>query len=249
MNTAAHIKTNSTAMKYNFSINPDAKIETIYVGKELQPLIVVDNLLANPESVIEYAENNIQFQQEEKDFYPGVRKPLTPAYAEHIYQHLLETFWTVFSTRSTINVKLLSSVLSLTTTPPERLRPIQSVPHFDSYDPNQIAAVHYFCNESHGGTSFYRHKSTGFESLDKQRIPLYAPKLKEEVIANYNGSSSYIDESNSLFERTYKIEAKFNRAIFYRSNILHSGNIASAESLSANPRQGRLTANTLVMIS
>ena len=234
-------------MQYDFSTNKNLTIDILYVGEEQQPIVVVDNLLACPESVICYAETGAEFQRDEKDFYPGVRKPLSPAYAESVYQHLLDTLWMIFSTSNTINIKLLSSVLSLATTPPENLRPIQSVPHFDSFETNQIAAVHYLCQPEHGGTSFYRHRSTGFESMNKQRLQDYAPMLKQQVIAEYKGESNYMDSDTPIFERTQKIEAQFNRAIFYRSNILHSGNVQTG--LSANPRSGRLTANTLVTIN
>lgn len=236
-------------MNYDFSINPQLSIRVDYVGIEQQPVIVVDNLLLSPDAVIQYAETGTGFQRDTKDFYPGIRKPLAPAYAEHIYQHLLETLWTVFSTKATANIKLLSSVLSLATTPPEELRPIQSVPHFDSFEENRIAAVHYLCQPKHGGTSFYRHRQTGYESINKQRLNSYAPTLKREVMAENLGSYHYMNGDSRLFECTGKIEAQFNRAIFYRSNILHSGNIQSEVGLSENPRIGRLTANTLISIN
>jgi hypothetical protein len=234
---------------FDFSINPDLKINTIYVGNDQEPIIIVDDLLLQPEAVIRYAETGYAFQKDSKDFYPGIRKPLAPAYAENIYQQLMNSFWTVFSSNATVNIKLLSSVLSLTTTQPNALRPIQSVPHFDSYLANNIAGVHYFCAEKFGGTSFYRHRTTGFETLNSQRIQEYAKILKTEVMQASTNSFDYINGDTAIFERIASIDAKFNRAIFYRSNILHSGNIQPSAGLSENPRTGRLTANTLIAIN
>lgn len=234
---------------YDFSINPDMSIETIYAGNELEPIIIVDNLLRCPEALLQFAESGYPFQKDVKDFYPGIRKALAPAYAENIYRHLMETLWTYFSSKPTVNLKLLSSVLSLTTTAPKDLRPIQSVPHFDSFLAHNIAGVHYLCAAQFGGTSFYRHNSTGFETMDAQRIQQYAPKLKREVMQASTDSFEYINGDTGIFTRTASIEAKFNRAIFYRSNILHSGNIQSESGLSENPRTGRLTANTLISIN
>ncbi|QBE65819.1 hypothetical protein EWM63_24920 [Pseudoduganella lutea] len=139
-------------------------------------------------------------------------------------------------------------MLSLATTPQEALRPIQSLPHFDSVERNLIASVHYLCDERFGGTSFYRHRSTGFESMDAQRIAGYAPRLKQEVMRQGARSFTYIRGDTALFERTASVNAKFNRAIFYRSNLLHSGDIAVDAGLSVVPRGGRLTANTLATI-
>ena len=233
---------------FDFSINPDLKINTIYVGNEQEPIIIVDDLLLQPDAIIRYAETGCAFQKDSKDFYPGIRKPLAPAYAENVYQHLMNTFWTVFSSNATVNIKLLSSVLSLTTTQPNALRPIQSVPHFDSYLANNIAGVHYLCEPKFGGTSFYRHRTTGFETMSSQRIQEYSKILKAEVMQASTGSFSYINGDTSIFERIASIDAKFNRAIFYRSNILHSGNIQTEAGLSENPKTGRLTANTLIAI-
>ena len=233
--------------EFDFSINPDLKIETIYVGNEQEPIIIVDDLLLQPDSLIRYAESGCEFQKDIKDFYPGIRKPLAPAYAENVYQHLMNTFWTVFSSNATVNIKLLSSVLSLTTTQANALRPIQSVPHFDSYLANNIAGVHYLCEPKFGGTSFYRHRTTGFETMSSQRVQDYAKILKAEVMKTSTNSFNYINGDTALFERIASVDAKFNRAIFYRSNILHSANI-NAENLNENPRLGRLTANTLITI-
>jgi hypothetical protein len=242
-----HASSNNNTVHYDFSINPNLSIDVIYVGKEQEPIIIVDDLLKIPEAIIQYAEAGCAFQKDAKDFYPGIRKPLAPSYAENVYRHLMETMWTIFSSKLTVNIKLLSSVLSLTTSAPKELRPIQSVPHFDSFLPNNIASVHYLCEPKFGGTSFYHHRKTGFETMNAQRIQEYAPILKNEVIQSNKTSFDYINGDTEIFSRTACIEAKFNRAIFYRSNILHSGNIQSA-GLSDDPRTGRLTANTLIAI-
>jgi hypothetical protein len=238
----------SSDINYDFSINPDLIMDIIYIGEEQEPIIIVDNLLNSPEALIHYAESGHPFQKDAKDFYPGIRKPLAPRYAENVYRHLMDTMWTIFSSKPTVNIKLLSSVLSLTTNAPKDLRPIQSVPHFDSFLPNNIAGVHYLCEPTFGGTSFYRHRKTGFETMDAQRIQSYAPTLKQEVMQSNKTSFDYINGDTDIFVRTACVDAKFNRAIFYRSNILHSGNIQNTAGLSDNPRIGRLTANTLIAI-
>lgn len=232
----------------DFSVNPRCSAKVIHVGIDREPVLIVDDVLSDPEAILRYAETGVAFRKEEKDFYPGIRKPLSMAYVGNIYLHLQELFLDTFSASRHAAIHPLACLLSLATTRQEHLRPIQSVPHVDSYDGAQIAGVHYFCPEEFGGTSFYRHRGTGFESMNAERIAAYAPRLKEEVMGLNTRSFTYIRGDTALFERTASVAAKFNRAIFYRSNVLHSGDIPADMRMPANPRSGRLTANTLGVI-
>jgi hypothetical protein len=233
-------------MNWNFPIHPQLEIDIVYIGNERQPVIIVDNLLQNPEAVIAYAESGTIFQRNPNDFYPGIRKPFSAEYSDNLCQSMENTFRDVFNISADKKIEIASCVLSLAITPPQQLRPIQSVPHIDSCDTTNIAGVHYLCQPHHGGTSFYRHRQTGFETIDDQRLQIYAPMLKGEVMSDRSGESQYMNGDTSLFQRIGQVDAKFNRAIFYRSNILHSGNIQAQNGLSDKPRNGRLTANTLI---
>ena len=42
---------NNIPIHYDFSINPNLSIDIIYVGKEQEPIIIVDNLLQIPETI------------------------------------------------------------------------------------------------------------------------------------------------------------------------------------------------------
>jgi hypothetical protein len=232
----------------DFAVNPGFSASVIHVGADREPVLVIDDLLHDPESILRHAETGAAFRKEEKDFYPGVRKALSMAYANEICRRLQALFVDTFGAHPGAVVEPLSCLLSLTTTMPEHLRPIQSVPHFDSFNGARIAGVHYFCGEAFGGTSFYRHRSTGYESLDAARIAAYAPQLKAEVMGLNARSFTYIRGDTALFERTGSVDARFNRAVYYRSNLLHSGDIRTDRPLSAHPRTGRLTANTLAVI-
>ncbi|GGY53263.1 DUF6445 family protein [Pseudoduganella albidiflava] len=235
-----------------FALHPSPAHQVLHVGADREPVLIVDGLLLDPEAIVRWAETGTAFQRQDGDFYPGVRKPLDMAYASAVHARLRELLLSTFGAGGDAAITPLSCVLSLATTPPEALRPIQSVPHFDSVERNRIASVHYLCDERFGGTSFYRHRSTGFDSIDGQRLADYAPRLKREVMEEARRQPgrglSYIRGDTALFERTASVEAKFNRAIFYRSNLLHSGDIAVDAGLSSDPRSGRLTANTLAVI-
>jgi len=235
-----------------FALHPALTHRVLHVGADRAPVLVVDDLLHDPEAIVRLAETGVAFQRQEGDFYPGIRKSLDTAYASAVHAHLRQLLLATFGAGGDEEVTPVSCVLSLATTRPEALRPIQSVPHFDSVERNRIASVHYLCGERFGGTSFYRHRSTGFESIDGPRLAGYAPCLKQEVMQEAQRraarSLAYIRGDTALFERTASVDAKFNRAVFYRSNLLHSGDIAVEAGLSPDPRSGRLTANTLALI-
>jgi hypothetical protein len=228
-----------------YLVNPGFSAQTIFVGVDREPVLIIDDFLAKPEAILRLAETGVPFHKDDKDFYPGIRKPLSMAYASNTYRHLQELFVATFSPHRRVEVEPLACLLSLATTRPEHLRPIQSVPHFDNLDSAHLAGVHYLCSEEFGGTSFYRHRSTAYESMSEERIAQYAPRLKQEVINLKTRTFTYTRGDTVLFERTASVEARFNRAIYYRSHILHSGDIGAITATSADPRMGRLTVNTL----
>ena len=229
-------------MNYNFSINQDSKIQEIRVGEEQYLVIIIDDFLNNPSDILKYATQGLAFFSQEDDFYPGIKKALAVDYANNVADfcnlQLLKKFKDITGKNLAVNV----CDLSITTTYPEDLLPIQCIPHFDTADSNQLAIVHYLFKSPLGGTSFYRHRYTGFESIDKQRFRSYTTTLEREATTVGFPKTQYINSDSVLFKRIASIEAKFNRAIFYHSNVLHSGDIQIYDDLSADPLTGRLTA-------
>ena len=123
------------------------------------------------------------------------------------------------------------------------------LPHFDTTHDNQIAVVHYLSSAEHGGTSFYQHRSSKFETITEQRLVSYGRQLKKEAMANQiHKAPSYMNGSNAMFERIHAVEAKINRAVIYPSNLLHSGDINPLHGLSSKPLNGRLTIGSLISV-
>ena len=60
--------------------------------------------------------------------------------------------------------------------------------------------------------------------------------------------SAYIADSTPLFERTALVAAQPNRAVIYRSSLLHSGAIAPGAALGDDPARGRLTVTAFLML-
>lgn len=215
------------------------------LGHEAQPLVVINNFVDDPETLISLAEADPPFVAQATDFYPGIRKQVK-AYPAVLLQKVEPVLREVFDLSRQYQPVVRMSSFSLTTTPPDQLRPIQCVPHIDNHTPNQFAVVHYLCDEKFGGTSFYRHRSTGYETVTSKRLERYFRILKQEVMADQEATRGYINGNTRLFERIARIQVRFNRALIYRSCSLHSGDISVAAGLSADPRRGRLTLNSLI---
>lgn len=225
------------------SMHKQFKYRVDFVGKEQLPVLVVDNFLSAPEQLVEYCILNGKFNSVNA-FYPGVRSPAPEIYVQMLYQYLHEIIYNTFSLKGPM-VRTVQSDFSMVVTPPAQLKTIQCMPHFDSLNTYELAAVHYLCESSFGGTSLYRHRSTGFESVDQLRFPHYSKTLQDEL-ASRPYPQTYMNGDNHLFERAVSYEAEYNRIIIYPCNCLHSGNISPDFSFERDPRKGRLTVNTFI---
>ena len=228
--------------------NPDARVTVHYVGTEKTPVIVIDDLLAYPEAMVELACQPIEFVENRQDFYPGKRKTAPHAYSEQLKRQYADLIRSHYQIEPTTQPNCLLSAFSLTMTQPQYLRPIQMLPHFDSPLSEQFAVVHYLFRGPQGGTSLYRHRKTGFETVTHSRIAQYGKTLKQQAYGMHlHQSPAYTNGSGPLFEQIHTVEAKFNRAVLYPSNCLHSADISSTAKLPDDPRTGRLTLNTFLL--
>jgi hypothetical protein len=224
-------------------------IRQLRIGDEATPLLIIDDLVTNPDWLIKATGQGSDFQTDPANFYPGIRKPAPQLYQQALQTGLLPLLQAVFSPQAS-RLNCLQSAFSLSTTPASQLRPIQMLPHIDATTPNQLAMVHYLCGSEHGGTSFYRHRETGFERISADRLAGYSAKLKAEALAaQLHLQPGYINGDSSLFQRIYQVDAKPNRAIIYPGNLLHSGDIREGLGLSAEPKIGRLTISSFLQLS
>jgi len=213
-----------------------------YVGNEREPVLIIDEFLADAKSLVDFAQQS-NFNSADT-YYPGLRAPAPNLYLEILSHYLHDIVAQTFGLRDE-NVKSAKADFSLVVTPPKNLKPMQTIPHFDSTKRSELAAVHYLCDREKGGTSLYRHRATGFEYVDEKRIHDYGEIVRGEMEKS-SCLPAYINGSNDHFVRTASYEAVFNRFIMYRCTSLHSGNIASDFDFDKNPRTGRLTLNTFI---
>ena len=220
---------------------PTFQYQVEYVGQDRQPVLIIDNAFQQAEKLVDYCVANLAFHQADS-FYPGIRMPGPANYDKFLARQLGVLMHQVFGTPIE-KIRGARSVYSMVVTPPEALALTQRVPHSDSLSEQNLACVHYLCESRQGGTSLYRHRSTGYENINEQRYETYQAALTADM-KRYGTPAGYINGSTEIFERTASYEARFNRLVMYRGFNLHSGNIAPDFAFDANPRSGRLTLNT-----
>jgi hypothetical protein len=224
-------------------LHPGFAVRTMPIGAGREVALIIDNFISEPELLAAYAAAHSSFDAVSDNFYPGLRAVIPPIYCFALRAFLGAAIAETFGLSNNEVTGELSH-FSLVTTPPERLGVAQRLPHFDSHNPKQLALLHYLCDASQGGTSFYRHRSTGFEFVDAARKQIYADSLAADLARLGAPPAKYICGDDQLFMRTATVAADFNRVLIYRSINLHSADIESGFEFSGSPRQGRLTANT-----
>lgn len=227
-----------------FAPGPDPRVEILRVGREGHPVLILDGLLTGAESLVDFAADSATLApvKAAANYYPGVRAPAPPGYVRALVTalrpYLAETFGVSADGQAHVTCALSMAVL-----PADQASLAQRLPHIDTTSRAQLAILHYLCGPEHGGTAFYRHRATGFETVDPARGPAYLAALRAEMAAGSGEGEGYIVASNALFEQTAVVAPAFNRIAVYASNLLHAG-VLPDRPASADPRLGRLTANT-----
>jgi Family of unknown function (DUF6445) len=207
------------------------------------PVLVIDNFLSNPDILKEYACTHASFDSASDTFYPGCRSRIPAIYCFAVRAFFGDYIAKAFGLPADCVTGELGH-FSLVTTPAAKLHPLQRLPHFDNTNPKQLAVLHYLCEPQQGGTSFYRHRRTGFEYINEARKLSYANALNEDMAAFGPPPIKYVCGDDSMYERIASFPAAFNRVLIYQSVNLHSADIAPDFRFDADPRTGRLTANT-----
>jgi hypothetical protein len=141
--------------------------------------------------------------------------------------------------------RLLRASFSLVTKRPAELLPPQRVPHYDSTDQKYYALLHYLRVPEGSGTAFYRQRSTRIERVTEANEDAFIATVQQQV-QQLPPDSGYIEGSNAFFEQIGIVEAVPDRLVIYQGSLLHCGVIPKGMNFSADPREGRLTANLFV---
>jgi hypothetical protein len=221
---------------------PDITVRRI--GREEQPLVVIDNFAPDP-NTLRAAAIAARFGPAEQH-YPGIRAPLPADYMPGQQPVITALLADVFGQPGSIEI--IDASFSMVTAEPAALSVNQRLPHCDAFAIERIALIHYLAPEGGDGTAFFRHRSTGFETVDQARAPIYFDQLGAEIRYGGEPPLAYVADDTALFERTMLAEARYNRALIYRSYLLHSGAISPGAVLSPDPASGRLTVTAFLSI-
>ena len=208
------------------------------VGRERHAVVVIDGFADDPDAW-RAAAATPPFGPA-RHAYPGVRADLPPDYWPRHGARVAAAVAAILGRPG--GHRVIDGSFSIVTTPRDRLTVSQRLPHCDAHGADRIALVHFLTGaEEGGGTAFFRHRSTGFESVDDERAPIYRDQLDAELRHGGLPPADYLIGDDRLFACIAAVPARYNRAILYRSFALHSGTIPPTASLSADPLAGRLT--------
>mgnify|MGYP005854879719 CR=1 FL=1 len=220
-------------------ILPDATVTVERLGREGEPLVIIDNFTGQPERLRAMG-LAAQYHPAGVD-YPGLRALADPSYLSLRRDLMLQIMARVFGLVRGVQCEI--AAFSLVTLPPEQLSARQRIPHHDHSDAGRVAIMHYLDGPQSGGTAFYRHRRTGFEAITPAREATYAAALAEDEREFGPHPPGYPCGDSAAFEQIGSVEAKVDRMALYRGRQLHSGIIPDPTVLSGDPSTGRLTIN------
>jgi hypothetical protein len=212
-----------------------------HVGREREPVVVIDRATGQHDALVDFAATRSRFAPatDVGSFYPGLLGPAPTGYIDAMVRMVLPLIAMHFTGAPVLPARARGN-FSLVTLSPESLSPDQRVPHVDSADRLQFATVHFLSSANGDGTRFFRHRATGFETIDSERLPAYRAAFDAEILSV---PAAYADGSDGPFEAIDMVDAAPDRLILYRAALLHSGAITALPADASDPRRGRLTGN------
>lgn len=230
----------------DLSYNPAARIEARFMGIDRRPLLIIDSVLRYPEQLVKYAVEHGQFRTPHgTSYYPGMNGVLPQNYGTTLLPALRPILEGVFFIPRDKPVSL-DSYFGLATYDVKALKPEQCVPHFDSSNPFRVALIHFLFKKPYGGTAFFRHLPTMYESVAGERFKPYCAQVTQELETLVT-PQAYVSTETPRYSQIDYVEGIYNRLIAFSTTSLHSGILNEVE-LSTDPDVGRLTANCFVEV-
>ena len=224
-------------------ILPDPIVHVRRMGREGEPLVIIDGFSGQTGELLEAA--YAATYQHAGASYPGIRAWADPSYLDQRRDLMMQIMQQVFGFSR--GVRLDASTFSLVTLGVQELHPLQRIPHYDHASGEVIAVMHYLLGPESGGTAFYRHRRTGFETVTPDRENTYNASLAMDERAYGMPPAQFCHGDTDWFEMIDEVEAAPDRLVLYRGRQLHSGVIPDPILLSSDPRQGRLTINMFLI--
>lgn len=228
-----------------FAFNTNAEVTQVRIGRSQITLTLIEDVLDDPASVAtagfaqSYTENS-------SNFYPGMRAVMPEDFSTALRTWLTPILRNNRVLRPDQTLYRDESFFSVVTKASTELLPIQRIPHYDSTDPKLLAAVIYLCHTKStetkfSGTSFYRHRRTGYEEITAENRANYQLALDHDMRMHGPPQREYTDGDSLLFETIFATPLKFNSAVIYPGGILHAATIHRQFHPPQNKSDWRLT--------
>ena len=231
-----------------FAFNDDAEVKLLHIGRRGIAVTRIDNVLHDPMGVAALGFEQ-PYVEDRGNFYPGLRAPVQSSLSTALRAWLTRILQRSGMLKSDQVLCRDSSFFSVVTTAAKDLLPIQRIPHYDSTDPGLFAAVIYLCDTRFSGTSFYRHRKTGYEEITRENQENYRLALDHEMRTRGPPPKEYVNGDSSLFEVVFSNELTFNSAIVYPGRALHAANIKEQFDTPQEKSEWRLTVTALLHLS
>ena len=228
-----------------FAFNPNASVSSARVGKCPIAVTVADNVLLHPQQLAEFG-RGLTFAEDDSNLYPGIRARLPAEFSRPFHAWLTNTLRCTGVLEESSYVHEDASFFSIVNKNRANLLPLQRIPHYDSIDPRVFAAVIYLFDRANSGTSFYRHRTTGYETIGDDNKDNYKMALNRNMKALGPPAREYANGSNALFERMHSVDSVFNRIVIYSGNVLHAADIDGSLFTGNDNSQWRLTISSLI---
>jgi hypothetical protein len=228
-----------------FAFNPNASVSSARVGKCPIAVTVADNVLLHPQQLAEFG-RGLKFVEDDSNLYPGIRARVPAEFSRPFHAWLTRTLHCTGVLEESCYIHDDASFFSIVNKSRATLLPLQRIPHYDSTDPRVFAAVIYLFDRANSGTSFYRHRTTGYEKIGVDNKDNFKIALNRNMKSFGPPAREYTNGSNALFERTHSVDSAFNRIVIYSGNVLHAADIDGSLFNGNDNGQWRLTVSSLI---
>jgi hypothetical protein len=230
-----------------FAFNPNASVRSARVGKCPIAVTLADNVLLRPQQLVEFG-LGLKFVEDDSNLYPGVRARVPAEFSRPFHAWLTRTLHGTGVLAESGYIHDDDSYFSIVNKSRANLLPLQRIPHYDSSDPRVFASVIYLFDRANSGTSFYRHRTTGYETIGVDNQDNYRIALNRNMKNLGPPAREYTNGSNALFERTHSVDSVFNRIVIYSGNVLHAADIDGSLFNGNDNGQWRLTVSSLITL-
>jgi Family of unknown function (DUF6445) len=228
-----------------FAFNPNASVSSIVVGQCPVAVTVADDVLVHARRLAEFGLRR-NFVEDDTNLYPGVRARVPAEFSRPLHAWLTRALHRAGVLEECCHISDDVSFFSIVNKSPANLLPLQRIPHYDCTDPRVFAAVIYLFDRGNSGTSFYRHRTTGYERLTDDNEVNYRAALNRNMKQLGPPAREYTNGNSALFERTHSVDSAFNRMVIYPGNVLHAADIDGSLFDGGDNGRCRLTVTSLM---